>query len=295
MSTTTPTAFDGANHRLAEDQELLEGLVGAVGRTAQVLAGSLDGQSRPGSFAEIKRLLHENDELGGRTLRKELAALRPGVGWAEEDDGPGVLPEGEWWVADPCEGNINKVHGIPEFCASATLVRNNRPVIAAMYLPFPGLTYAAVAGGGATENGRQLQVSRKTSLDGAYLTSCQNGPHEGRATATRLGAAVTALLVRNAILRIVPPPTLQLLHVASGRVDGFFLFVAERAGLAGGLLMAAEAGALITDLRGRPWSLASEDVLVAAPGLRSELLQTLLASPDATTDRSYSIPIEVTL
>jgi len=42
-----------------------------------------------------------------------------------------------------------------------------------------------------------------------------------------------------------------------------------------GTLLAAEAGAVVTDLSGHPWDLNRPDVLVAAPGVHAAALAVL--------------------
>ena len=274
-SQSAPVAFGGGNDRRSEDTTLLSEIIAAVERVGKIVGNSYDKNSRPRNFTEIQRLIDANDTLGGAPLKDELLRLRPNAGWAEEDDANGALPRGEWWITDACEGNINKVHGMPDFCTSATLVRDNEPVAAAVHLPLAGITYAAVAGGGAFENGEPLKVSEKSTLSGAFIAACQNGPNESRPAALKLGKAVRDLLLHNAIVRVSPPPTLQLLPVACGRLDGFFLFGAERAGVLAGALLAFEAGGVVTDVRGNPWTLSSKDIAVAAPGVHSELINIL--------------------
>lgn len=283
---TAPTAFRRENDQRSDDTRLLPNIVAAVERVGKIVGASYESNSRPRNFDEIRQLIDANDKLGGVPLKEDLIRLRPNAGWAEEDDADGALPPGEWWITDPCEGNINKVHGVADFCTSATLVRDNRPVAAAVHLPLAGVSYAAVAGGNSFENGKRIKVAEKSSLNGAFIATCQNGPNERRPAALKLGKAVTEFLLRNAIVRVSPPPTLQLLPVACGRLDGFFLFGAERAGVLAGALLAFEAGGVVTDVRGNPWTLSSEDIVVAAPGVHADMIALLTINDDALVERA---------
>jgi myo-inositol-1(or 4)-monophosphatase len=187
----------------------------------------------------------------------------------------GKPPPGEWWVTDPAEGNINHVHGLTDWAVTATLVRDNRPVLTVVHLPLAGTTYTAVAGEGAYQDGVPLRASAKTALNAALSGTGQAMPGESAETFRRFGEAVTAMLNKGLVLRASVPATLQLIHVAAGRMDVFWQFSAVRSGLVAGALLVAEAGGVVTGIQGAPWTLDSADFLAAAPGVHSEAVEVL--------------------
>jgi myo-inositol-1(or 4)-monophosphatase len=67
-------------------------------------------------------------------------------------------------------------------------------------------------------------------------------------------------------------------EVGGGRIDAFWQFGRDEGNLLGGALVAAEAGALVTDVEGRPWRARSESILAAAPGLHARLSELLRGS-----------------
>jgi myo-inositol-1(or 4)-monophosphatase len=90
-----------------------------------------------------------------------------------------------------------------------------------------------------------------------------------------MGATVTAMLINALVVRVSVPATLQLVHVASGRMDAFWQFSDVRSGLLPGALLVAEAGGTVTDTRGEPWTLAGGDFLACAPGLHAQAVGVL--------------------
>ena len=67
--------------------------------------------------------------------------------------------------------------------------------------------------------------------------------------------------------------TLTLAYVATGRVAAYVVFHASALHTAAGSLLAAEAGAVVSDVGGRPWTIASDSIVAAAtPELQAELL-----------------------
>jgi myo-inositol-1(or 4)-monophosphatase len=260
---------------LAEDEALLNDVVAAVQAAGNHLKGRFSSGSRLGSPEDIRREIRANDDASQGVLREALRKARPGAGWLEDEHDEGALPPGEWWVTDPVEGNINHIHGMADWCVTAALVRDNLPVLAAVYLPLSGDTYTALRGGGASLNGVRLQASGKTRLDAALVGTGQAKPGEDRDTHRRMGQSVTAMLDGALLLRVSVPSTLQLIQVAAGRMDAFWQYSRVRSGLLAGALLVEEAGGRISDTRGHPWSLTSGDFLAAAPGVHGATVGVL--------------------
>ncbi len=77
------------------------------------------------------------------------------------------------------------------------------------------------------------------------------------------------------VVRVSVPATLQLIQVAAGRMDVFWQYSQVRSGLLAGALLVEEAGGILTDIQGRPWSLTSKDFLASAPGLHAAAVNAL--------------------
>lgn len=154
------------------------GLVAVRGSDADLLAQTASAVRTAGSalrerFGEVVRYrdrgelmgaLAANDEAALDVLRPRLTRLRPEARWVQNELEGGALPSGEWWIVDPAEGNVNHLRGLPEWAVTATLVRENQPVLTAVHLPLTGETYTALAGAGASLDGRPLRVSETTGL-----------------------------------------------------------------------------------------------------------------------------------
>jgi myo-inositol-1(or 4)-monophosphatase len=208
-------------------------------------------------------------------MRDRLLKARPEAGWAEDELADGALPPGEWWVTDPIEGAINFVHGLADWGVTATLVRDNEPVLTVVHLPLTGTTYTATAGGGAFRDGEPIRASAKSDLAGALAGTGQASPRETPETFALIGRSLVAMMAEVGVTRVSVPPTLQLIHVADGRMDVFWQHSAVRSGLVAGALLVHEAGGTVSDMRGHPWSLRSTDFLAAAPHLHASAVAVL--------------------
>ncbi|WP_458248600.1 inositol monophosphatase family protein [Streptomyces sp. MAI_2237] len=224
---------------------------------------------------ELMRALAVNDDAALDILRPRLTRLRPEAGWVEDELDGGALPSGEWWVVDPAEGNVNHLHALPDWAVTATLVRENQPVLTVVHLPMTGETYTALTGGGAHLDGRPLQVSPAEDLGLSIVATSQARPDEDEKVVRRVGSSITAMLADALVVRTAVPATLHLLNVAAGRIDAFWQFACARADLLPGALLVTEAGGRISDAEGRPWTPRSESFVAAAPGVHAEAVTTL--------------------
>ncbi len=257
------------------DLAVLPAVVAAVKSAGSALQARFSNETRRLSRSDINASIQSIDRASLQFLREPLLSLRPGSQWADDELEGGALPPGEWWVTDPVEGAINHVHGMTDWGVTATLVRENRPVLAVVYLPLSGETYTAVRGAGASLDGKPLRPSAKTDLKAALVGTGQAAPGEDGATHRRIGQSVTAMLDAALVVRVSVPATLQLIHVAAGRLDAFWQYSQVRSGLLAGALLVEEAGGIISDSGGRPWSLTSDDFLAAGPGVHRAVVQAL--------------------
>lgn len=263
------------------DGALLAAAVAAVQTAGAHMLSLFDPRTRtPQDLKSVVQAIYANDAASLAFSRELLQRARPGAGWVDDELEGGALAAGEWWIVDPVEGNVNHVHGLSEWGVSATLVRDNVPVLTAVHEPVAGRLYTAVRGSGVSyANGVPLRPSSKTELKAAIVTTGQAKPGESAETYRRIGQSVTAMLQAALVVRMTVPATFQLALVAGGHIDGFWQHSDVRSGLAAGALLVSEAGGTVTDTQGRPWTLASADFLACTPGVHAEALEVLRRIP----------------
>lgn len=252
--------------------DVLTEMVQAAEKAGQALLDTFDPASRPADRTAMYELGTRLEATSTAIVRDALDGVA-GVGWWDEDETGRVVPAGRWWVVDGTEGAVNHVHGLPEWAVTITLVTDGQPELTVVRQPIGDLTYTAARGQGARLDGQPLQVSAKTDLAAAAVTASQAGNDPvvyQRFAAAFVAMASRALLVRNTI-----PTTFPLLGLAAGQYDVFWQYAPDLPGSAAGSLLAAEAGAIVTDLTGAAWNVNSADILVAAPGLHAAALEVL--------------------
>ncbi len=73
------------------------------------------------------------------------------------------------WVIDPLDGTFTYSIGLPYFCISIGLLKNNSPIVGIIYQPALKKLYFAQQGKGAYLDDKKLKVSLKESLDKAAV------------------------------------------------------------------------------------------------------------------------------
>ncbi len=256
-------------------QDLLTATTTAVQAAGRHMLRLYRPEARLLTRDDVVTAIHDGDRESLSVMRARLKQAYPTAGWIEDELEDGALPSGQWWVTDPVEGAINYVHGLPDWGITATLVQDNRPVLTVVHLPLADVTYTAVDGGGAFRDGIRLRASAKKELAGALVGTGQASPRETSETFQQIGRSLVAMMAASGVTRLSVPPTLQLVYVADGRMDVFWQHSAVRSGLLAGALLVQEAGGIVSDLRGKPWTLRSGDFLAAAPHLHSQAVDIL--------------------
>ncbi len=251
-------------------------LIPVVTEAADRLLAVFTADARPSDKSDMFKAGNRNENLVLDVLRPALKELRPDAVWLADEMETTPLPSGEFWAVDAVEGNVNHVHGMPEWCVTVTLIRDGEPVQTIVRQPIGDLTYTATRGEGAYLNGKRLRASAKTDL-GAAMVSTGQAEAGQPATHRRIGESITAMLDGALLVRAFVPSTFPLLLTASGQLDVFWQYEPVLPGIAAGMLLTTEAGGVASRIDGSPWRAGSPDVLVTAPGLHSAAVSVLSA------------------
>lgn len=152
------------------------------------------------------------------------------------------------WIVDPLDGTRAYLSGDGSWSVSIALWREDEPVLGVVHDPDAGETFTAVAGRGATLDGRPIRVSGTSSLADAVVCASTNPSPETR---RRLTPVFARLRPAAAGLQRLPA-ALGLTHLAAGRLDCCLVADTQPWDVAAGELIAREAGATVGGLPGVP-------------------------------------------
>ena len=210
------------------------------------------------------------DLKANQVLADTLLGAFPEAGWLSEEsvDDPKRL-EKEWiWVVDPLDGTKEFIQGIDEFAVSIGLVHRREAVLGVVYNPAAGHLVSACRGHGAFCNNERVKVREGRPLKGALVLASRSETARGKFDPFQN------------LLTVQPTGSVanKLGQVARGEADMTFSLVPKNEwDICGGVVVAEEAGARVTDLSGNPFRFNQPDTLRNGligtnPGLYPEVL-----------------------
>jgi myo-inositol-1(or 4)-monophosphatase len=179
-------------------------------------------------------------------LARRLIGARPDYGWLSEEtaDDPVRLVKRRLFVVDPIDGTRAYAKGRPWFAVSIAVVEDGRPVAGVVHAPELEETFVASLGGGASLNGAPIRPSERTIVEGCSMLG-----DKGMFAHPAWPRPWPEMRIesRNSI-------AYRLCLVASGAFDAAVAPAGKSDwDLAAADLIVAEAGAVICDMRGRPF------------------------------------------
>lgn len=207
-----------------------------------------------------------------------LVVLTFGLG---EEEGVSGTGSGLMWALDPIDGTANFLHGVPLCAVSLGLLDQDRAVLGVIDLPMLGTRYAAFQGGGAWENDRPIHASATNRLGDAVVAIGDYAVGDGSDGKNARRLAITSELSARALrVRMFGSAAIDLVWLASGRIDATVMLSNNPWDTAAGTIIAREAGAVVMDDDGTDHTVGARATVGATQGIRQELLE-LLASTDS--------------
>jgi len=192
---------------------------------------------------------------------------------AEEMGGAAEVPPGPCWVFDPIDGTTNYAHGIPIFCASLALEIDGVAQVAAVFDPNRQELFTAERGVGAFLNGRRIHVSSAVSLVDAVLVT--GFPYDVHGRVDEIVGLFGAFVGQARAVRRLGSAAIDLCYVAAGRMDGFWESDLKPWDMAGGALIVAEAGGIVTHMDGTAFNSRQRHVLATNALLHQPMLDII--------------------
>jgi myo-inositol-1(or 4)-monophosphatase len=233
----------------------------------------------------------EADRAAEELIRELIGAARPGDRILGEEGGETGSGDGVRWIVDPLDGTVNYLYGLPDWAVSIAAEVDGTVVAGAVFVPRRDELYSAGLGGGAWLSWGALDWRGEDTGSPARL-ACNTGVALDKAlVATGFGYEAARRLVQAEVLRAVLPrvrdirrggsAAVDLCSVAAGTVDAYYERGVNLWDIAAGSLIAAEAGAQVTGVHGRPPGPSM--TIAAGPPLLGEL-HDLLAGADPERD-----------
>lgn len=227
-----------------------------------------EGESRVKNWEKSPgQLVCEVDLEADRLLRERLSAIDPGAAWLSEETADDLirLQHDRIWLVDPIDGTRDYLRGRAGWAVSVALVEHGDPILGLLAAPARNEMWIAERGKGALRNGVPLAASRRSVLSGARVPADH---------LPKLDRDLTTVHKPNSI-------ALRMAMVAADEAD---LVATVRWGnewdIAAAMLIAQEAGAVVTDALGQDLRFNRENpialgVLCCAPDIHGAAVERL--------------------
>lgn len=213
-----------------------------------------------------------NADLATDALIKDrLTRARPDYGWLSEEtaDSPARRNHRRLFVVDPIDGTRAFIKDRPWWAVSIAVVEDDQPVAGVVFAPDLDETYSAIAGRGAWLNGAAIRASAQDLVEGCGMVGdARMFTHPAWPTPW----PQMRIEARNST-------AYRMCVIASGAFDATLALVPKFDwDLAAADLIAREAGAVVGDHLGRPFSYngakpAQPSLVCAAPRLAPLILE----------------------
>jgi myo-inositol-1(or 4)-monophosphatase len=216
------------------------------------------------------------DTAAEEGFRRLVAARFPShrvLGEEQAEGGPRGGGGGYRWIVDPLDGTTNFAHGLALFGVSIALEVDGRVELGVVFDPVGEELFVAERGRGAWLNGRRMAVSPTESLIDALL--CTGFPYAIRESRGGEVRIFGAFLGQARAVRRLGSAALDLCYVAAGRFDGFWEDRLQPWDLAAGALIAAEAGAKVTDFAEAQVDLFRGQIVASNGRLHGQMLEVI--------------------
>lgn len=214
------------------------------------------------------------------------AVLTEESGWQPRRGSPHL------WIIDPLDGTINYAHRVPAFSVSIALEEEGRVVLGVVYDPIRRDMFVGVAGQGAWRNDSPIRVSDTDDLDQALLATgfaydvrgCreEDSGHFGNFSLKAQGLRRTGVV------------SMDLCYVAAGWFDGFWERQLDPWDSAAATLIVTEAGGLVTDYQGAPFSIYGTELLASNGRIHPAMQMVLSGTSERRAFRRTEIKMAIT-
>lgn len=228
------------------------------------------------------------DKAAEHLLYERLLGERPGDGLLGEEGADRPSETGIRWIVDPLDGTVNYLYRIPHWGVSVAAEDQDlaQTVVGVVITPESGEGFVGIRGWGAWrivgDLAERLHVRTCTEVGQAMVaTGFGYARQRRRNQADVLRQVITS--VRD--IRRTGCAVVDFAWLAQGRTDAYYERGLNPWDVAAGLLIAEEAGAIVSDLGG----LSGEGTfLVSVPGIAQELQRLVISAgihrPEVETD-----------
>lgn len=229
----------------------------------------------------------EIDENIENLIDTEIKALFPEDAILGEENGEVKGTSGYTWVIDPLDGTNNFIKGIPQAGIQIAIHKDGEIIYGVVLNPFVQQMYVAHKSQGAFVEDLRNGYRVKMEVSDTPLSESMLIYDAGVASGEEISKAVfNAFLGKVGWVRIFGVAAIDLPLIALGSADLLVSNIPKPMDIAPGCLFIEEAGGIITDFDGEPWSMYSKNIVVGNKQNHPAALDVVKAAISASKEDS---------
>lgn len=221
---------------------------------------------------DVTEVVTKADLLSNKILTESIKTKYPNHGIISEEEKDHQASSRNLWIIDPLDGTRNFSTRIPLFAVMTAFVQDQKVVLASIYDPCQDELFFAQKGKGAYLNGKRIHCSEKREWEHSW--GCAGG-NLRPAQARFLKNLIEAAKKESFWVSIFGATAISAIYVADGRRDWYYSgenFVWDYAAPS---LVLAEAGCIVTNSKGEPWTLEDRNLAAANKFLHPKLIKII--------------------
>jgi len=189
--------------------------------------------------AEAHDIKLELDVQCQALIEKILAGAFPQVPVLGEEGSTGDTGAEYRWVIDPIDGTVNYFFGMPHAAVSIALQHRAQSVVGVIYDPFTDEIWTTTKGQPTRLNGKIVRVSNRSKIEQCVIAM---GFSKSQDNLEKSLPHMIRISRRAKKIRIMGSAALELVYVASGRLDAYIERTINLWDVAAGSLLVENAG-----------------------------------------------------
>ncbi|HRP59360.1 MAG TPA: inositol monophosphatase family protein, partial [Vicingus sp.] len=198
---------------LCKQVNILAKEVGAYIKSQKIVVADVETKSKNSLVTFV-------DKTAEAKLVAQLSELIPEAGFIAEEGTSDKIGEVYNWIIDPLDGTTNFIHGVPCYCISIGLKRNNELVLGVIYEINLDELFYAWEGSKAYLNGKEISVTSTPTLEDSLIAT--GFPYYDYEKQDEYMNLFKDLMRNSRGLRRLGSAAVDLAYVACGRFDAFY-------------------------------------------------------------------------
>lgn len=213
------------------------------------------------------------DKTAEKRLVDGLSVLIPEAGFIAEEGTSIKKGEVYNWIIDPLDGTTNFIHGLPVYCISIALRKENQIILGVIFEITSSECFYAWENSAAFLNGKPIHVSETDDLSQSLIAT--GFPYYNYDRLSEYMQLLQHFMKETRGIRRLGSAAMDLAYVACGRMDGFYEYSLNAWDVAAGAFIVQQAGGQVCDFSGGDDYLFGREIIASNSNLHTTFLSTI--------------------